>query len=257
MRRIALITALGTLAMPSAAHAITIETTDAAHPWQTWANAAQVPTWRGSLPLMVASGDLDCGGLQATGCSDLTPEVDQSSGQIMPQGTPLAAVATEIDGDQSTWSERQTLYHELGQVFWAEYMTTEDETRFMRIAGLAGDASTWSSWSYSTTRNGVTVTFAPFEWFAEGYRYCAEYGVNQPLGVNDEEGLGYPGDRAGFAAQQREVCELIDEVGAANGVPTPDQAPAHLTGRVIKVRMQMRRIRPRTRTFVHILDHHR
>jgi hypothetical protein len=227
MRRLlgALTTGALLLTICGTAQALTIQTSDASHPWQLWADQAQVPTWSGVLPFTVAAGYLDCGGMQAAGCSSLTPEVDQTSGQIMPQGTPLASVSTEVDGGQSAWDDRQTLYHELGQVFWAEYLTPSDQAEFMRIVGLGGDVSQWGNWLYGTrVIAGVTRHFPPFEWFAEGYRYCAEYGINQPLGVRDEEGLFYPGDQPGFASQQRQVCQLIDQVGMDHGIPTPAQA---------------------------------
>lgn len=211
--------------LTATASAVTIQTSDTTHPWQQWADAAQVPTYAGSLPFTVAADLFDCGGMQAAGCSSLISSVDQTTGQTMPQGTPLASVSTEVDGGQSTWDDRQTLYHELGQVFWAEYLTTADEATFMRIVGLGTDTNEWGNWLYGTrVVDGVTRHFPPFEWFAEGYRYCAEYGINQPLGVSDEEGLFYPGDRAGFASQQRQVCQLIDQVGIANGIATPAQA---------------------------------
>lgn len=238
MKRLALMSAVGALSLPAVAHATTIQTTDTSHPWQTWTNTAQVPTWRGDLPLTVAPGYFDCGGFtSAAGCTSITPAVDQTTGQIL-QGN--ATVSTELDAGQSSWDDRQTLYHELGQVFWAEYLTPADETRFMQITGLAGDSSDWGNWRFTRVINGVTVHFSPYEWFAEGYRYCAEYGVNQPPNVVDEEGTGYPGDKLSFASQQREVCQLIDQVGLDNGIVTPPQT-MHLTGRVIRVRIRATR----------------
>ncbi|HEY1515546.1 MAG TPA: hypothetical protein VGF91_03935 [Solirubrobacteraceae bacterium] len=230
---------------PSAS-AVTIQTSDSSHPWQSWSDAAQVPTYAGTLPLAVAPDYVDCGGFtDAAGCTSITPTIDGQTGSVI--GPPT--VTTEIDGGQDIWDDRQTLYHELGQIFWSEYMTDSDETQFMRIVGLPGDASSWGNWSDSVTINGVLITFAPFEWFAEGYRYCAEYGVNQPAGVSDEEGVGYPGDKATFATQQREVCELIDTIGLRQGLVTPTQAnytPTRLSGRVMKVRVRLGQRVPKT-----------
>jgi hypothetical protein len=94
----------------------------------------------------------------------------------------------------------------------------------MQIVGLSGDHTNWTDWTYTTTTNGYTYTYAPFEWFAEGYRLCATWGANQPVGSNDFIGLGYPGLQPSFAAQQRGVCALIDQVGLDNGIATPAQA---------------------------------
>lgn len=239
----ALAACIGLLATGTA-QAVTIQTSDTSHPWQGWADQAQVPTYAGTLPLTVAPDYFACGGFtEAEGCTSITPAVDQTTGAIL-QGD--ATVATEIDGNDDPQTVRGTLYHELGQVFWAEYMTPADEDAFMRIVGLDGDHTAWGNWKYTTTTNGVTITFPPFEWFVEGYRYCAEWGVNQPVGVNDYEGLGYPGDRPTFAAQQRQVCQLIDRVGSDNGIATPAQTahgPTHLTGRVIEARIRTGRLR--------------
>lgn len=252
MRRILLLGfttgALMMLVLATTARAVNLQTSDTSQPWQTWADAAQVPTWAGTLPLTVHGDYVDCGGMQANGCSSLTPQVDQTTGQIMPQGTPLAAVSTEIYDGPTAPQARATLYHELGQVFWAEYMTPADEASFMSIVGLKPDVSQWGNWLYGTrVVNGVTIHFPPFEWFAEGYRYCATYGVNQPLGVNDEEGLAYPGDLASFATQQREVCQLIDQVGLDNGISTPAQAtyPAPVDRAKSKRPVRVARLRPR------------
>lgn len=226
----------------SAARAVTLQTTDASRPWQQWADQAQVPTWAGTLPLTVASDYIACGPWTAEGCTSATPAVDQTNGQIMPQGSPLASVSTAVYNGPAAWDARSTLYHELGQVFWSEYLTADDEAAFMRIVGLVPDVSQWGNWLYGhITVRGHAYTFPPFEWFAEGYRYCAEYGINQPLGVVDEEALFYPGDQAGFAAQQRQVCELIDSIGLREGIATPAQKsymPTHLSGRVIAVKVK-------------------
>lgn len=225
MKHIALLAATAFLAITSTAQATTLNTSDTSHPWQTWSDQAQVPTWAGSLPFTVASDYFDCGGRQAEGCSSLLPTVDQTTGQLMPQGTPLDAVSTEVYNGPDAWTAKATLYHELGQVFWAEYLTSADEAEFMRIVGIKPDASQWGNWLYGTTvRNGITYHFPPFEWFAEGYRYCAQYGINQPADVSDEEGLFYPGDQASFAGQQRQVCQLIDAIGVRAGIATPVQA---------------------------------
>lgn len=238
------------LLAPAVAQATTIQTSDGSRPWQDWTDTAQVPTWAGTLPFTVTSDYFDCGGLQAAGCSSLTPLVDQTTEQIMPQGTPLASVSTEVDGGQGAWQDKATLYHELGQVFWAEYLTTADEAAFMQIVGLGSDASQWGNWLVGTrVIDGQTYHFPPFEWFAEGYRYCAEYGINQPYGVHDEEGLWYPGDQAAFAPQQRQVCRFIDAIGVRDGIATPPQttyAPTHLSGHVVKVRIGTGRSRHRT-----------
>jgi hypothetical protein len=234
MRRLIVLTAAAaaTLVLAGSAGAVTLVSPQGqpvGGVWQQWTDHAQVPTWNGTLPFTVMSDLFDCGGMQAAGCSNLTPTVDQTTSQIMPQGTPLASVSTEIYNDPDPWQAKATLYHELGQVFWAEYLTTSDEARFMQIVGLGSDTSQWGNWLYGTTvRDGATYHFPPFEWFAEGYRYCAQYGINQPHGVTDEEGLFYPGDQTRFAPQQRQVCQLIDRVGLDNGVSTPAQTPAHV-----------------------------
>jgi hypothetical protein len=222
MKRLALIIicTIIALAITATAGATTIQTTDTSQPWQTWVDASQAPTYTGTLPLTIASDLSDCGGMQAQGCTSFTPAVDQTTGQILPG--PPAQISTTISNNADA---RATLYHELGQVFWVEYMTPADETRFMQIVGLDGTSADWGNWRFTRVQNGVTLTFPPFEWFAEGYRYCATYGINQPLGVNDMEGLGYPGSEAAFAAQQRQVCQLIDQVGADNRIATPAQAP--------------------------------
>lgn len=222
------------LLTPAVAQATSIQTSDTSRPWQGWTDAAQVPTWAGALPFTVDPDYFACGGMQAAGCSSLTPVVDQTTGQTMPQGTPLASVSTEVDGGQGAWQDKATLYHELGQVFWAEYLTPDDEAEFMRIVGIAPDPNEWGNWLYGhITIEGQVRTFPPFEWFTEGYRYCAEYGVNQPLSVHDEEGLFYPGDQATFASQQRQVCRLIDRVGLNNGIATPAQA-TYRTPKVVR-----------------------
>jgi len=209
----------------SSARAVTIQTTDSGHPWQQWADRAQVPTWQGALPFVVVNSQVDCGGMQANGCTSAVPQVDQTTGQTMPGGTPLASVSTSVDSAPEGVDARAVLYHELGQVFWQEYLTDADKAAFMSIVGLAPDVNEWNNWLYgSIVYEGQTRHFPPFEWFAEGYRYCATYGVNQPLGVNDAEGLFYPGDRPAFAPRQRQVCQLIDRIGERNGIPTPTQA---------------------------------
>ncbi len=206
---------------PAVAQATTLQTTDTSRPWQAWANAAQAPTYAGTLPLTVAPDYANCGGMEAQGCTSYTPQVDQTTGQII-QGPP-ADISTEIDNALGADDAKATLYHELGQVFWIEYMTPADEAQFMQIVGLPGTPADWGNWRFTRVENGVTLTFPPFEWFAEGYRFCATYGINQPAGVNDEEGLGYPGPEAWFAAQQQRVCQLIDQVGLENGIATPPQ----------------------------------
>jgi hypothetical protein len=233
-----LLGAILTLIVPATASAATIQTTDSSQPWQSWSDAAQVPTYAGVLPLAVASGYVSCGGFSdADGCTSYTPAVDQTTGQILPG--PPASISTQVS---SSDDPQTTFYHELGQVFWTEYMTPADETQFMQIVGLAGDSSNWSNWAYHRTTNGVTLTFPPFEWFAEGYRLCATYGINQPAGVNSIEGLGYPGIESRFAAQQRAVCALIDRVGMDNGIATPAQA-TYPAAKIVKAARWKHRVR--------------
>ena len=227
------------------ASAATIQTSDTTHPWQTWASTAQAPTWTGTLPMTVNPGYVNCGGFNdADGCTSYTPAVDQTTGQILPG--PPASISTQVNSADDPLT---TFYHELGQVFWIEYMTPADETQFMQIVGLPGGSSNWSNWAYHRTVNGVALTFPPFEWFAEGYRLCATYGINQPAGVNSVEGLGYPGIESWFAARQRQVCALIDQVGVDNGLAVPAQATYHAAtvarhkhGRRIRIAWGRRRV---------------
>lgn len=213
---------LVSLMSAAVAGAVTIQTSDTSEPWQGWANAAQVPTWQGALPLTTSQGYADCGGWgEAAGCTSITPQVDQTTGQILPG--PPAAISTSIALGDETDYEQGYFLHELGQVFWAEYLTSADEDQFMRIVGLDGDHTDWSN-AYTVVVNGVTIHFPPYEWFAEGYRLCALYGINQPATANTFSDFGYPGLQPSFASRQRQVCQLIDQVGVDHGISTPAQA---------------------------------
>jgi len=228
------------LACATTASAVTIQTGDTTHPWQTWADTAQAPTWDGTLPLTVNPGYVNCGGFDdADGCTSYIPAVDQTTGQILPG--PPASITTQVNSADDPLT---TFYHELGQVFWIEYMTPATETQFMQIVGLAGDSTNWSNWTYHRTVNGVVLTFPPFEWFAEAYRLCATYGINQPAGTNSVEGLGYPGIEAWFAARQRQACALIDQVGVDSGITVPVQA-TYPAAKHIKVKIARHRRGPR------------
>src|SRR5881397_2303111 len=108
-----LITAL--LLATGTAKAVTIQTSDSSHPWQHWADTAQVPTWTGTLPLTTsAAGYFDCGGWgQAAGCTSLTPVADQTTGQIIPNQ--YDSISTEIALGDPVDYEQGYFLHELGQ----------------------------------------------------------------------------------------------------------------------------------------------
>jgi hypothetical protein len=186
----------------------------------------------GTIPLTTAAADSACG--DDAGCTAIFPQVDQTTGAILPG--PPASISIQIATGDPADMEHGYLLHELGHVFDAEYMTDADRAQFMSILGLSG------GWWYTqtTVSYGVAITFTPGEWFAESYRMCATWGINQPK-VNTFEDYGYPGDRQAFASQQRQACQLIDRVGVDNGIATPVQQAARLTGRVIRARIETRR----------------
>lgn len=225
MKRIlGVLTVVLALGLASTASAVTIQTTDTTYPWQAWANASQAPTFAGDVPMTVAGADAACG--DDAGCTAAFPRVDQTTGAILP-GAP-ESVSVQIAMGDSVDMERGYLLHELGHVFDAEYMTDSDREQFMSMLGLRGGSARWW-YALTTVSYGVTIHFAPGEWFAESYRMCATWGVDQSSEkVNTFEDYGYPGDRPAFAIQQRQACRLIDRVGADNGVRTPPQSTPRL-----------------------------
>ena len=133
-------TALALLALAAPAQAVTLvsPTGDArVARYQTWANAAFVPTPAGVVDLVLAS------------CP-----VDVSDGCIYHGAPPTIFLGTAV-------RDRPTLLHELGHAFDTQRLTPAYRTAF---EGIFGDTRAWRSPPNS-----------PHERFAEAYSLCARH----------------------------------------------------------------------------------
>ena len=170
------------------------------YPYQQWSDDSYAPTYPGAVHLAFSPTLLTCGtAAGAVGCTDWSQ-------------WPLPQV--EIYSGEGPYWAHEYLMHELGHVFDATEMQGQYRADFMAIWGLAGGASAWWTPFASDHRSAG-------EWFAESYRLCALYGPQMPYDVwtVDAPSYGFPGDRE--AAEQDAACQLILQVGVADGLPTP------------------------------------
>lgn len=187
-----------TIASATSASAVILEGENgSAAQYQAWADQAAVPTYPGVVRLTIGGGAGECGNPLDIGCTDVASD-----------GVP------QIWVDQG---DRQTLYHELGHVF--DFMVGSDGYRawFAGIWQVTVPPSAW--WQPSPALSDGPLG----EWFAEGYRECAD-GVQgfMPLGqetaaLSYSTIYGYPGGtltgpvsrRRWALRKQRMVCDLI------------------------------------------------
>jgi hypothetical protein len=170
------------------------------YPYQQWADHSYAPTYPGAVQFAFSTTLLTCGvAAGAVGCTDWSQ-------------WPLPRV--EIYSGEGPYWAHEYLMHELGHVFDATEMQGQYRADFMAIWGLVGGSSAWWTPFAGDHRSAG-------EWFAESYRLCAMYGPQMPYAVwtVDAPSYGFPGDRD--VAQQDASCQLILQVGAADGLPTP------------------------------------
>jgi hypothetical protein len=129
--------------------------------------------------------------------------------------------------------------HELGHVFDATEMQDQFRADFMAIWALPGGASAW--WKPFASGDG-----SPGEWFAESYRLCALYGPQMPYQAwkVDSPAYGFPGDRD--SAQQDASCQLILNVGAAEGLPDPPSPTVYAPRMLVLVNRKVVECRAKT-----------
>jgi hypothetical protein len=170
------------------------------YPYQRWADESYAPTYPGVVQLASSSALLTCGTVAgAVGCTDWSE-------------WPLPHVAIYTAGGPY-WAH-EYMMHELGHVFDVTEMQDQFRADFMAIWGLRGGAGAWWTPFAGNHRSAG-------EWFAESYRLCALFGPRMPYAawLTDAPAYDFPGDRD--SAQQDASCQLILQVGAANGLPAP------------------------------------
>lgn len=217
LRRIATAVAL-TLALAGPAGAVTLQGQNAdVSQYQQWADQSAIPTWPGVVRLTIGGADGECGNPvpPAIGCSNVSFD-----------GVPQIWITPQVP---SFWpNDRQTLYHELGQVFDFMYGNPAMFGAFAQIWGVSQPQAAW--WTPSPALNPGPLG----EWWAEGYRACAD-GVKAHTTIAQEaERLlfgtvyGYPGGLLGVSRpahnrqirKQRMVCDLIREMAASPAAPS-------------------------------------
>jgi hypothetical protein len=204
-------TAILTCGVPAASATTLVDTGPAPYslPWQQWADASYMPTYQGSVAFISINGLFPCGAIdEASGCTRWTGN----------------AITSQIDVDALSADNnepQQDELHELGQLFDDAYLTDADKLDFMQIWGLGTDLTSW--WDYSTCAN-YDQCGPPGEWFAEAYRFCALYGedvADSQDAANEWTVFGFPG--VADPAAMTTTCQLIAQVGQANGAPVPAQ----------------------------------
>ncbi|HUA06146.1 MAG TPA: hypothetical protein VMB27_19725 [Solirubrobacteraceae bacterium] len=170
------------------------------YPYQQWVDDSYAPTYPGVVQLTFSAAPFSCGiAAQAAGCTSWSE-------------WPIPQV--EVDTGNGPYLAHQYEMHELGHVFDATEMQDPFRAQFMAIWGLSGGASAW--WTPFGNDNASAG-----EWFAESYKLCALYGPEMPYEawMTDTPAYGFPGDRD--SAQQDASCQLMQQVGAAAGLPAP------------------------------------
>jgi hypothetical protein len=145
----------------------------------------------------------------------------------------------EIYSGEGPYWAHEYLMHELGHVFDATEMQDQFRADFMAIWALPGGASAW--WKPFASGDG-----SPGEWFAESYRLCALYGPQMPYQAwkVDSPAYGFPGDRD--SAQQDASCQLILNVGAAEGLPDPPSPTVYAPRMLVLVNRKVVECRAKT-----------
>lgn len=150
--------------------------------WQRWANAARVPTVRGSLPFSTDASDL-CGG--ARGCSWGWPG----------SGTSALSVA----------SDRDSLYFELGHIFDWRYLTRRDRRWLATFWGVP--RAHWFDTERSVNAHSEDGLEADF---AAAYASCAQGHGFDVIGLFASPGV--PVAPAIHPRTERGTCTFIRRV---------------------------------------------
>jgi hypothetical protein len=176
--------------------------------YQRWADASAIPTYPGLVRLTLGGASGECGGdPQVIGCTNVAWD-----------GVPQVWITPTY-----ALQDRQVLYHELGQVFDFMDGNAAMFSTFEAIWQVAEPPGGW--WTPDPSlRDGPLG-----EWFAEGYRECADNVQGRMTATTEGARLtygtifGYPGGVLTTSARRRRwalrkqhmVCDLIRESSGA------------------------------------------